>query len=76
MILEESQSTECPPLETGRGNRHRREVYPILRSLFDSQFDSLAWRGLSLCRDAEAMRIAVVVGKEKLGLTVVSMFDF
>ena len=49
-----------------------------LRSLklFDSQFDSVAWRCLSLCRDAEAMRIAVVVGKEKLGLPVVSMFEF
>jgi hypothetical protein len=29
-----------------------------------------------LCRDAEAMGIAVVVGKEKLGLPVVSMFEF
>ena len=29
-----------------------------------------------MCEDAEAMRIAVVVGKEKLGLPVVSMFEF
>jgi len=43
---------------------------------FDSQFDSVAWRCLSLCKDAEAMRIAVVVGKKKLGLPVVSIFDF
>ena len=43
---------------------------------FDSQFDSVAWRCLSLCRDAEAMRIAVVVGKDKLGLPIVSMFEF
>jgi hypothetical protein len=43
---------------------------------FDSHFDSVAWRCLSLCRDAEAMRITVVVGKEKLGLPVVSMFEF
>jgi len=43
---------------------------------FDSQFDSVAWKCLSLCRDAEAMRIAVVVGKEKLGLPVVSLFEF
>ena len=41
---------------------------------FDSQFDSVAWRCLSLCRHAEAMRIAVVVGKDKLGLPIVSMF--
>ena len=34
---------------------------------FDSQFDSVAWRCLTLYRDAEAMRIAVVVGKEKIG---------
>ena len=34
------------------------------------------WRRLSLCRDAEAMRIAVVVGKDKLGLPIVSMFEF
>ena len=26
--------------------------------------------------DAEAMRIAVIVGKEKLGLPVVSMYEF
>jgi len=44
-------------------------------AFFDSQFDSAAWRCLSLCGDAEAMRIAVVVGKEKLGLPVVSMFE-
>ena len=42
----------------------------------DSQCDSVAWRCLSLCRDAEAMRIAVVVGKDKLGLPIVSMFEF
>ena len=34
------------------------------------------WRRLSLSRDAEAMRIAVVVGKDKLGLPIVSMFEF
>jgi hypothetical protein len=46
-------------------------------SFFDSQFDSVAWRWryLSRCRDAEAVRIAVVVDKEKLGLPVVSMFE-
>ena len=43
---------------------------------FDSQFDSVAWRCLSLCRDAEAMRIAVIVGKDNLGLPIVSMFEF
>jgi hypothetical protein len=43
---------------------------------FDSQFDLIAWRCLSLCRDAEAMRVAVVVGQEKLGLPVVSRFEF
>ena len=43
---------------------------------FDSQFDFVAWRCLSLCRDAEAMRIAVVVGKDKLGLPIVSMFEY
>ena len=42
----------------------------------DLQFDSVAWRCLSLCRDAEAMRIAVVVGNDKLGLPIVSMFEF
>jgi hypothetical protein len=40
----------------------------------DSRFDSVAWSCLSLCRDAEAMRIAVVVAKEKLRLPVISMF--
>ncbi len=36
----------------------------------------VAWRCLSLCRDAEAMRIAVIVGKDKLGLPIVSRFEF
>jgi hypothetical protein len=34
------------------------------------------WGCLFLCRNAEAMRIAVVVGKDKLGLPIVSMFEF
>ena len=32
--------------------------------------------GLSLGRDTEAMRIAVIVGQEELGLVVVSMDEF
>ena len=43
---------------------------------FDSQSDSVARRCLSSGTDAEAMRIAVVVRKEKLGLSVVSVFEF
>jgi hypothetical protein len=43
---------------------------------FDSQFDAVAWRCLSLCRHAVAMRIGVVVGKDKLGLPIVSMFEY
>jgi hypothetical protein len=49
---------------------------PTAEKLLDSQFDFVARRCLSLCRDAEAMRIAVVIGKEKLGLPVVSMLEF
>ena len=34
------------------------------------------WRCLSFGRDAEAVRIAIIVGKKKLGLAVVSIFEF
>jgi hypothetical protein len=43
---------------------------------FDSQFQFCCWRCLSLGRDTEAMRIAVIVGKKKVGLAVVSTFEF
>jgi hypothetical protein len=50
----------------------------LLRRLefHDLQFQFFCWRCLSLCRDTEAMRIAVIVGEKKLGLAVFSMFEF
>ena len=59
-------STSC----NGSHRFHR-----AVEAFLDSQFDCDAWRCSSLCRDAEAMRIAVVIGKEKLGPPVVSMFE-
>ena len=53
-----------------------RQPTELLRIQKCGTADSVAWRCLSLCRDAEAMRIAVVVGKDKLGLPIVSMFEF
>ncbi len=52
----------------------QRGLTLLIRS--SNLFAVRTWRCLSLCGDAEAMRIAVVVGKEKLGLPVVSMFEF
>jgi hypothetical protein len=40
------------------------------------RFDSVGWRCLCLCRDAEAMRVAIIVGKDKLGLPILSIFEF
>jgi len=42
----------------------------------DSQFQFCCWRCLFWGRDAEAMRKAVIVGKEKFRLAVVPMFEF
>ncbi len=49
-----------------KSNRLRRSYEPT----------SIQDEDLCFCRDTEAMRIAVVVGKEKLRLPVVSVFEF